>query len=92
MQPAGPGESRIERGLQYRHVVGERTLGCLDGQALQQLLRRDTGPASEHACEVVRRDTCGRSDFSKARLLTKALLDEPDGTLDAVEVLGCGGG
>ena len=79
VQPAGAGQADLVGRVENRSRIGEQRAGMIEGQRLDEALRRQARPAGEQALQGERLQPDMAGDALQRRLLAPAPRDELDG-------------
>ena len=83
VQPPRTGQSTVQAGVQHAARCVQQPLGVGHGEALEEALGRDAGPAPEQTLAVERAQIQRRGQFRQRGLARAVLLQEADGAGDA---------
>src|SRR5271165_5708956 len=82
MEPARAGEADVVSGVKHARRIAQKLARPLDGDRLEERLRRQPGPALEHVLEMGGREADMAGDRLDRRLVAIAFGDELDRALD----------
>lgn len=87
VQPAGTGETGIERGIENIVTASQKLFHMLNGQALQKILRSYAGPGREEPMEMEWTEPGRRRELVQIGLVYVMSIQEPDHVCDSFVIV-----